>query len=212
MRAAGLMGQLRIALRAYAAEGHRPDAVLSRASRFLAGLSARSGRRPSPTASTWPTSGSRPACTWRSTRTTGRLEIARAGHPDPAVRLNDGTTIVRHTPGGPPLGVDPDSDYPTTTLALDAGEVLLICTDGLIETGGHDLDSGWRRLIGRPARRSGRRPGGARRRAGGGGARPASHHTAGPLADRREDDVALMLLRRGDAARTPRGSRRAARC
>lgn len=32
------MGQLRIALRAYAAEGHRPDAVLSRASRFLYGV------------------------------------------------------------------------------------------------------------------------------------------------------------------------------
>ncbi len=38
MRAAGLMGQLRIALRAYASEGHRPDAVLSRASRFLHGI------------------------------------------------------------------------------------------------------------------------------------------------------------------------------
>lgn len=38
VRAAGLMGQLRIAVRAYASEGHRPDAVLSRASRFLAGL------------------------------------------------------------------------------------------------------------------------------------------------------------------------------
>uniref|UniRef100_UPI001586EEA5 SpoIIE family protein phosphatase n=1 Tax=Streptomyces sp. TRM64462 TaxID=2741726 RepID=UPI001586EEA5 len=38
VRAAGLMGQLRIALRAYAAEGHRPDAVLSRASRFLYGI------------------------------------------------------------------------------------------------------------------------------------------------------------------------------
>jgi serine phosphatase RsbU (regulator of sigma subunit) len=38
VRAAGLMGQLRIALRAYASEGHRPDAVLSRASRFLYGI------------------------------------------------------------------------------------------------------------------------------------------------------------------------------
>ncbi|MGW4818577.1 SpoIIE family protein phosphatase [Streptomyces sp. NPDC004227] len=40
VRAAGLMGQLRIALRAYASEGHRPDAVLSRASRFLHGILA----------------------------------------------------------------------------------------------------------------------------------------------------------------------------
>ena len=38
VHAASLMGQLRIALRAYASEGHRPDAVLSRASRFLYGV------------------------------------------------------------------------------------------------------------------------------------------------------------------------------
>ncbi|CAM5267562.1 SpoIIE family protein phosphatase OS=Streptomyces tendae OX=1932 GN=GUR47_20625 PE=4 SV=1 [Streptomyces tendae] len=38
VRAAGLMGQLRIALRAYASEGHRPDAVLARASHFFHGL------------------------------------------------------------------------------------------------------------------------------------------------------------------------------
>ena len=25
--------------------------------------------------------------------------------------------------------------------------MLLVCTDGLIETGGHDLDTGWQRLI-----------------------------------------------------------------
>jgi hypothetical protein len=39
VRAAAVMAQLRIALRAYAAEGHPPDAVLTRASRFLAGVS-----------------------------------------------------------------------------------------------------------------------------------------------------------------------------
>ncbi len=36
--AAAVMGQLRIALRAYAAEGHPPSTVLARASRFLAEL------------------------------------------------------------------------------------------------------------------------------------------------------------------------------
>lgn len=38
VHAAGIMGQLRIALRAYAAEGHPPAAVMARASRFLADL------------------------------------------------------------------------------------------------------------------------------------------------------------------------------
>ncbi len=196
VRAAGLMGQLRIALRAYASEGHRPDAVLSRASRFLAGLSTSEDGR-----SDVDLVDQRFAtCLYLEVDpVNGTLDIARAGHPDPAIRLGDGTTIVRHTPGGPPLGVDPDSDYPTTTLALDAGEVLLVCTDGLIETGGHDIDTGWQRLIDvlydGPADDLESLADALITAVHG----PPSHHTTGPLADRREDDVALLLLRRGEA-------------
>ncbi|MFF7263155.1 SpoIIE family protein phosphatase [Streptomyces sp. NPDC008159] len=140
VRAAGLMGQLRIALRAYASEGHPPDAVLSRASRFLHGVTA-------------DTSGDSytdlrfATCLYVEVDpVTGVLDIARAGHPDPAIRMADGTVLVRPTPGGLPLGIDPDADYPTTRLVLEPGETMLLCTDGLIETGGHDLDTGWRRI------------------------------------------------------------------
>ncbi|AEW95393.1 magnesium or manganese-dependent protein phosphatase [Streptantibioticus cattleyicolor NRRL 8057 = DSM 46488] len=205
VRAAGLMGQLRIALRAYASEGHRPDAVLSRASRFLAGLNdAADAPRPAGAE----VAGGRPhgfgdrfaTCLYVEVDpATGNLDIARAGHPDPAIRLGDGTTIVRHTPGGLPLGIDPDADYPTTTLALDPGEVLLVCTDGLIETGGHDLDTGWRRLTdvlaATPADDLETLADALVAAVHG----PPSHHTPGPLADRREDDVALLLLRCGEA-------------
>ncbi|MEK8171716.1 SpoIIE family protein phosphatase [Streptomyces sp. M19] len=45
-----------------------------------------------------------------------------------------------------PLGIVPDTDYPTTRLVLEPGETLLMCTDGLIETGGHDLRTGWERI------------------------------------------------------------------
>ncbi|NED79699.1 SpoIIE family protein phosphatase, partial [Streptomyces sp. SID11233] len=38
VHAAGLMSQLRTAVHAYAAEGHGPDAILARTSRFLAAL------------------------------------------------------------------------------------------------------------------------------------------------------------------------------
>ncbi len=65
---------------------------------------------------------------------TGILDFARAGHPDPAIRMADGTVLIRPTAGGLPLGIDPDADYPTTRLALEPGETVLICTDGLIET------------------------------------------------------------------------------
>ncbi|MFF4347265.1 SpoIIE family protein phosphatase [Streptomyces sp. NPDC001530] len=197
VRAAGLMGQLRIALRAYASEGHRPDAVLSRASRFLYGVTD---------SVTYGSSGGAgdgdgdpgdlrfATCLYVEVDpATGTLDIARAGHPDPAIRMADGTVLMRPTAGGLPLGVDPDADYPTTRLVLEPGETMLICTDGLIETGGHDLDTGWRRI-----RRTLESHDGdmesladALVQAVHG---PSSHHTTGPLVDRREDDIAVLLL------------------
>ncbi|MFG1805525.1 SpoIIE family protein phosphatase [Streptomyces sp. NPDC049040] len=186
VKAAGLMGQLRIALRAYAAEGHGPDAVLSRASRFLSGLADEHS------------SDARFAtCLYAEIDPlTGTLDVVRAGHPEPAIRLGDGTTIVRRTAVGLPLGIEPDADYPTTRMVLEPGEVLLLCTDGLIETGGHDLETGRRRLsealAAGPADDLEVLADSLVRAVHG----PASHHTTGPLADRREDDVALVLLRR----------------
>ncbi|MFJ9341480.1 SpoIIE family protein phosphatase [Streptomyces sp. NPDC101733] len=215
VRAAGLMGQLRIAVRAYASEGHRPDAVLSRASRFLAGLCSSQEDADglagdedadflSPRFAT---------CLYvECDPGTGMLEVARAGHPDPAVRMSDGTVLVRPTAGGLPLGIVPDTDYPTTRFALEPGETMMLCTDGLIETGGHDLDTGWARLraiLESDADADARADAGAGTGSGGPGAGhlerladllvqavhgPSSHHTTGPLADRREDDIAVVLL------------------
>ncbi|MFI7499303.1 SpoIIE family protein phosphatase [Streptomyces sp. NPDC049687] len=184
VRAAGLMGQLRIALRAYAAEGHRPDAVLSRASVFLHGVN-QDGDGTDPRFAT---------CLYAELDpVTGVLETARAGHLDPAVRMADGTVMVRATAGGLPLGIDPDADYPITRLALEPGETLMLCTDGLLETGGHDLDTGWRRLRGILEGQEGdlEELADALVQAVHG---PPSHHTRGPLADRRGDDIALLLL------------------
>ncbi|MEU6222380.1 SpoIIE family protein phosphatase [Streptomyces sp. NPDC047042] len=194
VRAAGLMGQLRIALRAYASEGHRPDAVLSRASRFLHGI----------THSADHTGGGDlrfATCLYVEVDpATGVLEIARAGHPDPAIRMADGTVLTRPTAGGLPLGIDPDADYPTTLLALEPDETMLLCTDGLIETGGHDLETGWQRIRRTLEEHKGdikddglEELADALVQAVHG---PSSHHTTGPLADRREDDIALLLLSR----------------
>lgn len=173
--AAGIMGQLRIAMRAYATEGHRPDAVLVRASRYLAGLAAERFA----------------TCLYLEVdHTDGTLQIARAGHLNPGVRLGDGTYVVRHVEGGLPLGIMPDDGYPVEQLSLAPGETLLLCTDGLIEAGGRDITNG-REQVNRVL-----------------ATHPAddlealadavldSAHSPGPLADRRQDDIALMLLRR----------------
>jgi anti-sigma regulatory factor (Ser/Thr protein kinase) len=223
VRAAGLMGQLRIALRAYAAEGHRPDAVLSRASRFLHGITQ-------DTLDTRDTQGDAhdeqltdlrfATCLYaEADPATGLLEVARAGHPEPVIRMADGTVLMRPTAGGPPLGIDPDADYPTTRFTLPPGETLMLCTDGLIETGGHDVDSGWQRIrtiledydpeSATAAATAAYDADGSGALAGRDGALegladalvqavhgPSSHHTTGTLTDRREDDIAVLLLRR----------------
>ncbi|MDF3301031.1 SpoIIE family protein phosphatase [Streptomyces tropicalis] len=191
VRAAGLMGQLRIALRAYASEGHRPDAVLSRVSRFLHGIT------------TDPASDDLRFATCLYVEVdprNGVLQVARAGHPDPVIRMPDGTVLLRPTAGGLPLGIDPDADYPTTRFTLEPGETLMICTDGLIETGGHDLETGWQRIRTTLERHTGSTEelADALVQAVHG---PSSHHTTGPLADRREDDIAVLLLGRRCEAR-----------
>ncbi|MET7693029.1 SpoIIE family protein phosphatase [Streptomyces sp. NPDC005483] len=193
VRAAGLMGQLRIALRAYAAEGHRPDAVLSRASRFLNGMTY-GVDDPSDTRFA--------TCLYVEVDpVTGVLEVARAGHPEPATRKADGTVLARRTDGGLPLGIDPDADYPTTRIDLEPGETLLLCTDGLIETGGHDFETGWKRIRGILESHDGdmEELADALVQAVHG---PSSHHTTGPLVDRREDDIAVLLLCRHGGARS----------
>ncbi|WP_329038960.1 SpoIIE family protein phosphatase [Streptomyces sp. NBC_00178] len=207
VRAAGLMGQLRIALRAYAAEGHRPDAVLSRASRFLSGL----------TDAYEPADGEDGSDATRfatclyaeADPETGTLDIARAGHPDPVVISVDGTAVIRQTAGGLPLGIETDADYPTTRVVLGPGETIMLCTDGLIETGGHDMATGWTRLrpvLEKPAEDLEELADALVQAVHG----PGSHYTTGPLVDRREDDIAVLVLRR-EAARTrkPPGRRSA---
>lgn len=201
VRAAGIMAELRIALRAYAAEGHRPDAVLSRASRFLAGMGhpelmpgGEEGAEDHSEDDRFAT------CLYmEADPVSGTLDIARAGHPDPALWLTDGTMLIRPTAGGLPLGIEPGTEYPTTRLVLEPGETLLACTDGLIEAGGHTIDSGWRRIrqVSEEETEGARAPEDLEKFANAlvdSSHAPFTGEEAGPLADRREDDMAVLLL------------------
>ncbi|WP_188295454.1 SpoIIE family protein phosphatase [Streptomyces sp. CBMA156] len=177
VHAAGIMGQLRIALRAYAAEGHPPAAVMARASRFLADLDTDHFA----------------TCTYAEVNVDyGVIYAVRAGHLDPVVRRTDGTATVVPVAGGLPLGIDPDQEYRVTRFSLDPGETVVLCTDGLVEARGMDLDEGIARLtrtLARPlpdAKEAARDP-----------LEELAERIASQAADssEREDDIALLLLR-----------------
>ncbi|MHA6764313.1 SpoIIE family protein phosphatase [Streptacidiphilus sp. PAMC 29251] len=133
VEASAVMGQLRIALRAYAAEGHSPGEVLSRTGRLLAELD---------------TDLFATCCYLSLDPATGAVSAARAGHPQPArIHAGQRTAVELDLPGGPPLGVDPAALYPESETVLAAGEALLLYTDGLIETRDEDIGTSLERLL-----------------------------------------------------------------
>ncbi|MFB7495593.1 SpoIIE family protein phosphatase [Streptomyces sp. NPDC056161] len=177
--AAAVMGQLRIVLRAYAAEGHTPAAVMARASVFLHELDTDRFA----------------TCLYaEADLATGVVQVVRAGHIDPLIRHTDGSCRRVPVDGGLPLGLSAEFgqlEYPVATLELDPGQTLLLCTDGLVEQPGADLDDGVRALTALIA-------------TGPDDVRALADRLIDVAEERGgDDDVALLLLRRRspDAAR-----------
>ncbi|MFF6879864.1 SpoIIE family protein phosphatase [Streptomyces sp. NPDC012474] len=82
-----------------------------------------------------------------------RCTIARAGHPVPALVTPDGTVEFLEVPAGPPLGLG-GLPFESTELELAEGSLLVLYTDGLVETRGRDIDEGiaaMRQVLRRPA-------------------------------------------------------------
>ncbi|MFG3194227.1 SpoIIE family protein phosphatase [Streptomyces omiyaensis] len=182
--AAAIMGQLRIALRAYAGEGHAPSTVLARASRFLAELDTNRFA----------------TCTYAQVDlTSGTVRAVRAGHLGPLIRHTDGRVGRPKLRGGLPLGlatVFGEEEFPETRLDLVPGETLVLCTDGLVEQPGSDIETGLSALS--EAVSSGP---------------PQAEALADHLSERlwerwgSGDDVALLVLRRSPDPGTPRAPR-----
>ncbi|MGW3244828.1 SpoIIE family protein phosphatase [Streptomyces sp. NPDC001070] len=125
VNAAALMGQVRTAVHAHATAGASPDQVLSRTNRLLDELDT----------------GLFTSCLYAHVQLAeGVLRLASAGHPPALLRRPDGRTDILTQPPGLLLGIDPDAEYPTTTLTLPPGAVLALYTDGLVEIPGGDLD------------------------------------------------------------------------
>ncbi len=124
--------------------------------------------------------------------------MVRAGHLDPMVRRADGTCRRVSVPGGLPLGLSAEFgglDYPVGTIELEPGDTLVLCTDGLVEQPGADLDDGVETLAALIA-------------VGPDDVRDLADRLIDVAEERRgDDDVALLLLRR----REPDGPRSAGR-
>ncbi|GGO82234.1 hypothetical protein GCM10012280_08350 [Wenjunlia tyrosinilytica] len=166
-QAATLMGQMRTAIRAYAVEGHPPDVVVSHANRLLVGME---------------TDLFATCCYVELNLEEGTGWCVRAGHLPPVLRHPDGTAHVAETEGGPPLGVVQDAEFPMNPLRLAPGTVLALSTDGLVESATLPLDDGLDLLCQALA--------------------DADPARLGLVADavlgsatRRDDDVALLLMR-----------------
>jgi anti-sigma regulatory factor (Ser/Thr protein kinase) len=181
--AAAVMGQLRIVLRAYAAEGHPPATVMARASVFLHELDTDRFA----------------TCIYaEADLSTGVVQVVRAGHVDPLMRDRDGTCRRLAMSGGLPLGLSAEFgrlEYPVIIIELDPGQTLVMYTDGLVEQPGSDLDDGMRALS--ELVREGPRD--VQRLA----------DRLCEVVDERggDDDVALLLLRRKDAYTAKAGGR-----
>ncbi|MEV0775368.1 SpoIIE family protein phosphatase [Streptomyces sp. NPDC050428] len=181
--AAAVMGQLRIVLRAYAAEGHTPATVMARASEFLHELDTDRFA----------------TCVYaEADLATGVVRMVRAGHVDPMIRDTDGSCRRLPAEGGLPLGLSTEFgrvDYPVNTVELDPGQTLVLYTDGLVEMPGTDLDEGMQRLAGVIA--DGPRD-----------LQELADRLCGVVDGRGgEDDVAVLLLRRQGASPGRTGGR-----
>ncbi|MFP8962208.1 SpoIIE family protein phosphatase [Streptomyces nanhaiensis] len=123
--AAALMGQVRTAIHAHATAGVPPDQVLARTNRLLIDLDP----------------GLFTSCLYvHLDLARRRASIASAGHPHPLLRGPDGRTRPLGVPPGLLLGVEPDADYQVFDAPLQAGAILALYTDGLVETPGVDPD------------------------------------------------------------------------
>ncbi|MGW5061234.1 SpoIIE family protein phosphatase [Streptomyces sp. NPDC004096] len=75
----------------------------------------------------------------------GKLNVARAGHPSPAIAHLSEPVEFPDIPAGPPLGLG-GLPFESAEIAVEEGSVIALYTDGLIEASDRDVDVGFERL------------------------------------------------------------------
>jgi CheY-like chemotaxis protein len=170
LHAATIMAELRHATRAYLAEGHSPAGVLDRLNSLMCRL------MPGETAT---------MCLVGIDLADGGARFANAGHPPPVLRTRAGTRLIQES--APLLGirVRPPTE---TVLTLEPDDLLVLYTDGLVETRTEPIDVNLARLVDAVARAEPDLEAFASR---------VLREVGPPVAN---DDIAMVALRRAPAA------------
>ncbi|WP_369070408.1 SpoIIE family protein phosphatase [Kineococcus terrestris] len=125
--AAGLMGQLRTAVRAYVSEGHDPATALARTNSVLLQLD---------------TGLFATCCLVRLDQGSGEVVTALAGHPPPLLLGPGGEVTELDAPAGTALGVTDDAVYEVGRCQLTGRSRLVLYTDGVVEAAPEGSDLG----------------------------------------------------------------------
>jgi PAS domain S-box-containing protein len=127
VNAAAVMGQLRVALRAYALEFSSPATVLACLGRLACSLD----------------DSQMATVLYGVVDPDGAtIELASAGHPPPLVVRADGAASFLELDGAPPLGVLVDLAPTQVVERIEPGCVMLFYTDGLVERRGASIEDG----------------------------------------------------------------------
>ncbi|MGZ2357114.1 serine/threonine-protein phosphatase [Streptomyces sp. 372A] len=127
VEAAAFMGQIRIAMRAFALAAEDPGEVVSRTNDLLLAADA----------------GLLATCTFaRLDPASGQLRSARAGHVAAVWATADGRAGTTDDEGGLPLGVQSGERYPVTTRSLSGEGAFVLLTDGVVEGPSYSLGAG----------------------------------------------------------------------
>ncbi|SOD81119.1 SpoIIE family protein phosphatase/ATP-binding protein [Streptomyces sp. Ag109_G2-15] len=180
LHAAATMGRLRTAVHNFSALDQSPDELLAHLDELVSRIdSDETGDQNGGSAITGAT------CLYALyDPVAGRVTVARAGHPGPALVLPDGTAAYPDVPVSPPLGLGFGMPVEARELALPEGSRLVLYTDGLVEDRDRDLDTGLEQLRATLAGRPGRTP-----------EETCADILGAVLPARPSDDVALLVAR-----------------
>jgi PAS domain S-box-containing protein len=136
IRAAATMGRLRTAVQTLADVDLEPEELLTRLDDVVARLAAEQDLSAGALADLSAT------CLYAVyDPVSRRCTMARAGHPVPAVLTPGGTVDFVDLPAGPPLGLG-GLPFEEAEVELPEGSLLVLYTDGLIESRQRDIDAG----------------------------------------------------------------------